>query len=406
MNQNRLTWVRVIAIDMLLLCFSLNVSLQGQMFSSIKAAYNLSLSQGGLLLSMQSVGGTLLSVVCILFISVLNKTKLLVACGLVLCVLLMLVGVLPPLILLFIMYAVLGFSGGAINTLTNSVMVDTAPRHAERYISFMHMLFSFGSVIAPVLSQAIFPSVGLLGVFLIFGGFALCWAVFAVFAFSSHMKTPLVTGSFSFGPRFREAVDVLKKPGMGIVFVISILITAWQLTAIYYISTYITGLTGNAMDGALALSLLFLGMMVSRLTFARFADRFPKGRVLLVTNLVGLLAWVGVFLFPGLIAKYVFIVLTAMACGSNFPVTFSAACRLVPENTAAASSYVNLGYYIAIFTVIPLVGTLGDALGLDTALFFCALPLLLILPAALLLNRRMPLEQTSSSPDTRLQGNG
>jgi len=388
-NQHRLTWVRVIATDMLLLCFSLNVSLQGQMFSAIKSAYSLSLSQGGLLLSMQSVGGALLSVVCILFISVLNKTKLLVVSGLILCVLLMLVGVLPPLILLFIIYAVLGFSGGAINTLTNSVMVDTAPRHAERYISFMHMLFSFGSVIAPVVSQAIFPSVGLLGVFLIFGGFALCWAVFAVLAFSSYMKTPLVTGSLSFGPRFREAVAVLKMPGMGIVFVISILITAWQLSAIYYISTYIAGLTGNAMDGAIALSLLFLGMMISRLIFARFADKFSKGIVLLVTNLAGLLAWAAVFLLPGLTAKYVLLVLSAMACGSNFPITFSAACRLVPKNTAAASSYVNLGYYIAIFTMIPLVGTLGDALELGTALFLCTLPLLIMLPMSWWLHRRM-----------------
>jgi hypothetical protein len=50
-NQNRLTWARVIAIDMLMLFFSMSISLQGQLFSSIKEAYGLSLSQGGLLLS-------------------------------------------------------------------------------------------------------------------------------------------------------------------------------------------------------------------------------------------------------------------------------------------------------------------------------------------------------------------
>ena len=389
MNQNRSTWVRVIAINMLLLCFSLNMSLQGQMFSAIKTAYNLSLSQGGLLLSTQSVGGTLLSVLCILFISALNKTKLLVACGLVLCVLLMLVGVLPPLMLLFITYAVLGFSGGAVNTLTNSAMVDTVPQKAERYINFMHMLFSLGSVVAPVVSQAIYPSVGLLGVFLIFGGFAICWAVFAVFAFSNHMKTPLVTGSFSFGPRFREAIGIFKTPGMSIVFAISILITAWQLSAIYYISTLFTDLTDEAMKGALALSLLFLGMMVSRLIFARFADRFPKGQVLLVTNTLGLFAWAAVFAVNDITAKFVFVTLTALVCGNNFPITFSTACRLVPHNTAVASSFVNLGYYIAIFVFIPIFGVVGDSIGLGNALLLSGSALLFILPLSWRLHRRM-----------------
>ncbi len=389
MKLDKQTWIRIIAIDMLLLCFSLNVSLLGQMFSAIKTFYGISLSQGGLLLSMQSVGGLLLSVLCILFISAINKTKLLVACGLGLCCVLMLVGVLPPLFLLFIMFIVLGFSGGAVNTLTNSVMVDTVPDRSERFINFMHMLFSLGSVVAPLVSQAIFPSVGLTGVFLIFGGFALCWGIYAVYAFSSHMKPRLVTSSISLSVQFKEVLSVVKMPGMGITFLISILITAWQLSAIYYISSFITGLTGDPMKGALALSLLFLGMMVSRLVYTRIADKFSKGRVLLLTNAVGLLAWIAVFLAPDLTVKYGLVVLTALACGNNFPVTFSAACRIAPQNTAAASGLVNLGYYVAIFAFIPIVGALGDSIGLDMALLLCAAPLLLILPAAVVLHKRM-----------------
>jgi len=388
-NQKKLTWVRVIAIDMLMLCFSMSISLQGQLFSSIKEAYGLSLSQGGLLLSVQSVGGTLLSVVCILFITVLNKTKLLVTSGLMLCVLLMLVGVLPPLALMFIVFAALGFSGSAINTLTNSAMVDTVPQKAERYINFMHMLFSFGSVIAPVAAQAIFPSVGLLGVFLIFGGFSLCWAVYAIFAFPSCMKTPLITGSFSVGPRFREAAAVLKTPGMAVVSVISMLITTWQLSAVYYISTLFTDITQDPMKGAFALSLLFLGMMIARLIYSQFAEKYSKGRVLMLTNAFGLIAWAAVFFVPDLTAKYLFVALAAMACGNNFPIAFSAACRLVPHNTAAASGFVNLGYYIAVFVFIPIVGALGDSIGLGNALLLSGAALLLLLPMAYLLHRRM-----------------
>ncbi len=389
MNKDRSAWGSVVALNMLLLCYALSISLLGQMFSSIKTHYAISLSQGGLILSMQSIGGLLLSVLCILLIKLLNKTKLLVICGFVLCGTMLLIGVLPPLSVLFMLFIILGFSGGAINALTNSAMADIVPQKSERYINFMHMLFSFGSVITPVLSQALFPSMGLTGVFLIFGGFALCWAVYSVYAFSGQMKTRLMTGVISLPLQFREMLKVLKSPGMITTFIISIMITAWQLSAIYYISSYFTGLTGNAMQGALALSMLFLGMMVSRLLYARIADRFPKGRVLLITNAIGVFAWAAVIFIPDNHVKYVFVALSALACGNNFPIVFSAACRIAPENTGAATAMVNLGYYVAIFTFIPIVGTLGDSLGLDKALLFCSLPLLLILPASLLLHKKL-----------------
>lgn len=396
MDQKKLTWVRVIALDMLLLCYALSTSLVGQMFDSIKGGYGLTLSQGGLLLSIQSVGGLLLAVMCILFIGSINKTKLLVVCGFGLSILMMLMGVALPLAPLFVIFGLLGFSGGAVNTLSNAVMADTVPQRAERYINFMHMLFSFGSVIAPVLSQAIFPSMGLLGVFLIFGGFALCWAVFSVYAFKSSIKAKWATRSVSFKPMLTEAMDILKIPGMGLIFVCAILITSWQLSAIYYISSLFTGITGDPMKGALALSLLFLGMMVSRLIYSRFADRFSKGLVLLLTNAVALAGWVAVFLVQDVTVKYILIVLTTLACGNNFPITYSAGCRLAPSNTAAATGFVNLGYYIALFVFIPIIGALGDSIGLGNALLLSGVMLFVLLPISYLLHRRMGTQGTKA----------
>jgi MFS family permease len=343
---------------------------------------------------MQSVGGLLLSLTCILFISSINKTKLMVASGLLLAGMLALVGVLPPLPLLFVIFTVLGFAGGAVNTLTNSVMVDSVPGRADRFISFMHMLFSLGAVATPLLSQSLVGPAGLSGVFLIFGGFMLCWAVYASFVFSGFMKIRMVTGAVSLKPQLRKALGILKVPGMGIIFGMSILMTAWQLSAIYYISTYFTGLTGSNMSGALALSLFFLGMMASRLLYSRVADRFSKGHVLIVTDAAALACWVALFLVPDLTAKYVFVALAAAAGANNFPVAFTAACHLAPHNTAAAAGFVNLGYFIAIFTIIPTVGALGGAAGLNFSLALCAIPLLLLIPAGALLHRRMAIGDT------------
>lgn len=387
--MDRRMWARVIAVDMLLLCYSLNISMIGQMFGSVTEFYGISLSTGGVLLSMQSVGGLLLAVLCILFVSGLNKVKLMTIGGVVLCGSLMLLGVLPPLIMLFILFVILGFSGGAVNTLCNPVMMEIVPSRPERYVNFMHMLFSLGAVMTPLVSQAIFPSVGLTGVFLILGGFALCWSGYAVFAFSGDMKTKLVIRPISLSGQFRKAVSIFKTPGMGVVFLISILITSWQLSVTYYISSYFTGLSGNAMDGALALSLMFLGMMVSRLAYSRVADMYAKGRVLLLTNIAGLLAWAAVLIVPGVTVKMVLLTIAAAACANNFPIVYTVACQLAPENAATAASFALLGYYIALFAFIPMIGALGDAVGLGSALAVCIAPLLLMIPASWALHRRI-----------------
>ena len=401
MNQKRQIWIRVIALDMLQLCFSLSISLIGQMLDPIKTSYGINLSQGGLLLSMQSVGGLLTALVCILLVSVLNKTKLLVAGGLIMCAALMLMGLLPPLALLFVIFGLLGLSSGAINVLTNSTMLDTVPQKAERYIVFMHMLFSLGAVVTPFASQAIYPSVGLSGVFLIFGGFGVCWMIYVIFAFYNGVRSGWVTQSVSLRPMLNVALGVLKTPGMGIILFIAVIMTVWQLSAVYYISSLFTGITQAPMQGALALSLLFIGMLISRLIFSRFADRFSKGIVLLVTNAAAAVCWAAAFLVQDINAKYVFITLTTLASGNNFPIVFSAACRLTPRHAATASGFVNLGYYIAILVFIPIIGALGDSIGLGDALLLSGIGLLLMLPAGYLLHRRMNTSHMAPAHDTR-----
>lgn len=389
MGMNRKVWIKVIALDMLMLCFSFNVSVIGQMFDSIKNIYHLNYTQASMLLSVQSIGGLALAVMSILYIDRLNKNKILVICGLLLCILLIIIGVLPQLFFMFIIFIMLGFSGGAINTLSNPVMVETVPNKAERYINFMHMIFSFGAVVAPILSQMIYSAYGFSVVFYILGGFALLWAIYAAFAFLSQMKVKLKIEKTSFKQRLIETVNVFKKPGMKQIFFIAIMITSWQLSAIYYLSSYFTGLSQNSINGAIALSVLFLGMMISRLLYARIADRFSPGRVLIASNFLGFFAWILVFILQPIIAKTIMVGLSAMFCANNFPIAFSTACKIAPKNTATSSGLVTLGYYIAIFAFIPIVGLMGDMIGLNASLLFAGFPLILIIPTSFILYKRM-----------------
>jgi predicted MFS family arabinose efflux permease len=251
------------------------------------------------------------------------------------------------------------------------------------------MVFSLGAVLAPIVSQTIYTAYGLSGVFFILGGVALCWAVYSAFAFRNKMRTKFVVEKISLKQRLNATVQVLRKPGIKQIFFISIMITSWQLSAIYYLSTYFSSLSTNSIDGAIALSVFFLGMMVSRLLYARIADRYPQGWVFLFSNLLGMLTWLAVFIVPSIQVKMILVALSAMLCANNFPIAFSCACRLAPKNSAAASGFVTLGYYIAIFAFIPIIGSIGDAIGLSNALVFAAIPLLFIVFASFFLHKQM-----------------
>ena len=389
MKIDKGTGSKVIALFFLMLCFSFNVSVIGQMLSTIKSIYQINYTAASRLVSFQSIGGLVLAVLSILLIDRMNKPRFLIVCGFVLGGLLMLIGLTPALPYMFMIFILLGFSGGAINTLTNPVMAETVIERTENYINLMHMIFSAGTVLAPMLSQFILSVSGYRLVFLVFGGLALAGSAYSLFAFKNQFSQKTNTQKISAKVRLRETLQVLQIKSIRQIFMIAVLITSWQLSAVYFISAFFADMSNSLMGGAVALSVFFFSMMVSRLIYSKFASKVNPGKVLAVSNLIGLIAWVLVFIAEPRIIKIVFVGLAALSCANNFPITFSTACKAAPKNTAAASGFVTFGYYIAIFIFIPIIGAIGDAHGLYVALLATAVPLVLMVPAGIGLSRKI-----------------
>ncbi len=382
-------WPRIAALDMLLLCYSFNVAVIGQMFDSIRTAYRLSIAEASLLTSVQSIGGFAAVILCILLMDVLNKPKITSIAGLVYFVLFLTVGMSVPLVLLFAVFVGMGLFGGVVDTMTNSVMAETVSRQPEKYINLMHMLFAFGAMVSPVVAQQVNAAAGMQAVFFAFGGFALIWAVYMAVAFRKNIKSGLVVRRESLRERIKSLVGFYRLPGMAQVFVIAVLMSCWQCSAMLYTSSMVARVSGNEADGALALTVFFAGVMVSRLIYSPFASRFSAGLMLGFSNLVGAAFWLAAMLVPGVVPKIVLIGISAFLCGNNFPVNISAACRIAPTHTAAASGTVILGNYVAMFVFVPAIGALADASDLGSALAVAAVPLAALFPFALRLHKKV-----------------
>ncbi|MGI5918368.1 MAG: MFS transporter [Christensenellales bacterium] len=388
MNR-KVEWPRIAALDMLMLCYSFNVAVIGQMFDSIRTAYNLLIAEASLLTSVQSIGGLAAVILCILLLDVLNKPKIITISSLIYFALFLAIGFFVPLKLLFAMFVAMGLFGGVVDTISNSVMAETVSREPEKYINLMHMLFAFGAMVSPVVAQQINAAAGMNAVFYAFGGFALIWAVYMAVAFRKNMRSGLVVRRESLRQRIKSLAGFYRLPGMAQVFVIAVLMSCWQASAMLYTSSMVAKVSGNGADGALALTVFFAGVMLSRLIYSRFASRFSAGLMLGFSNLTGAALWLAAMLVPGVVPKIVLIGLSAFMCGNNFPVNISAACGIAPSHTAAAAGTVMLGSFVATFAFVPAIGALADASDLGSALAVAAVPLVVLFPFALRLHKKV-----------------
>ncbi len=380
MTSPNKVWPKILAIDLLMLCVSFSMSTVGQMRDKLEAAFALSAAEGGLLLSVQSIGGFAVTLIMIIFIDSFNKEKLIVLAGVLTGLFIVTIGIDQPLFTLFVVFILLGFFAGIVKTLVNAVMYETVSLRVETHMTLLHMLFSLGSVIAPIASYALYIGFGLMGVFLVLGGVSILFAVYGAFAFRQGLRKKMLSDRISVRYRWQELKKVLDKPGMkGIAFV-SFMVSAWQVAATYCTASYGANVEGVDSHGATALSVLFLGMMVARLLYARIATRFSQIKVLTMGCALGFAAWIAMILVQDITIKIVLIGVSALCCGNNVPITYVVGCKIAPENSAAAAGIISFGYYFALFVFVPVVGLIGDSIGLGNALMIAALPLILLFP--------------------------
>ncbi len=332
---------------------------------------------------MQSIGGFGVSIILLLVIDSLGKKKVLLFSEVLLCFFLLSIGFRLQLYALYVAFLILGFFTGMVNTLSPAVMAQIVPVHTEKYINFMHMIFSFGSVVTPIISSIIFSAYSLSGVFYILGGFSFVCAFYSIIVFKHDTKEKLLIEKINLKEKYNILRKVLKIPGIKEVGWIMALTSCWQLTAIYYISSLFTSLTGKTSIGALTLSVLFLSMMISRLLYSKVASRFLPGRMLAFGSLIGAVLWVISMLILNIYVKIVFVGLAAFCCANNYPILFSKACKISPKNTGIALGIETLGYYLALFIFSPIIGLIGGTIGLNNALLLLAIPLFSLVPIAL-----------------------
>ncbi len=355
------------------MALALYVTVLGYMIPVMRGAFSLTLAQAGLFSTLQSVGTALSVLLCFTVFSALNQARIMAVCSFALSVVIVLIGFSHVLIVIYALFLLLGLFNNITDTLSNSLIADLSPQKKSYHIGLMQALWSALGAAGPFFAMLLgsdYTSVFLgLGVFT-----ALCALVFTL-GLRSEIALPMMQKRHNIGG-LGKLLRTLRHKGVKRYLAAAMLNSMVQLTVIYFVASFVAECGGSSLQSAAALSAFFFGSMAGRLLYAKSLHRFASRKVLPAATAVALAALAVMLLCNDPVIICVMSGIGGFGLSMNFPAFIVELCGIVPDDTAAASSLVFLGFTMACFIAPPVFGALGDALGLQTSMLI-ALTLLL-----------------------------
>lgn len=347
------------------MALALYLTVLGYMIPAMRDAFSLSLAEAGLFSTLQSIGTALSVLLCFSVFSALNKTRIMAICAFLLAVVIIFIGISDILLILYALFLLLGLFNNVVDTLSNAIIADLSPQKKSFHIGLMQALWSAAGAAGPFFAMLL--GSGYTPVFLGLGIFtALCALVFFL-ALRREAAMPLMQKRQNLGG-LGKLLRTLKRKGLKLYLTAAILNAIVQICMVYFISSYMTLIGGSALQSAVALSSLFLGTMLGRLVYAQVLHNAPAKKVLPYTSALALVAFTAMLLCTDPVLVCVLAGLGGVGLSMNFPAYLVELCNIVPDDTAAASSLVFLGYTLACFAAPPVFGAIGDAIGLQASL--------------------------------------
>ncbi|MBR0397736.1 MAG: MFS transporter [Eubacterium sp.] len=369
-------------------------NLTGSVLSDIMTYYHMNLDRGGMMSFFQFLGG-IAAIIIIAGISDRMKKPFLLLLAFALTALVLLgIGVRPPMTLFMILYLLMGATLGMIDMSNNAVLSDLFAENRDSALSVLHGVCGLGAAGIPLITAVIGTgSWGLIyrSVSLVIFGILIFQLVIYLknrtvidstsaasgnqnasavsgnlkaSAVSGNLKASAVSGSSS--PAVStETRTVFRNPHVWIAAVSVICygasqggITVWGVKYCRDIFT-----EKGALACAMALSLYWFGTMIGRLGVAIVPSlRRIKSRDLVIWG--GILA--GIALFAGLISgQYILLMAGIFVFGilnaAVLPRIISMMADWYPDKTGLVSGIACISLYIGLAVVPLLMGEIGEA---------------------------------------------
>jgi fucose permease len=265
-----------------------------------------------------------------------------------------------------------GLGAGLGEMSINALFLDLFPRSRDRALNLLHLSFSVAALAVPVVAaQLVAGGVPWQAVIAGSGG---AWLVMTG---ALVVATPVVTHVASPGTGAARPSGWLRVvPRVLVLLAVAIgCYVASEVGASDWMIRFLDDLPVT--EASLALTMLWGGMAVGRLAFARIGGRFEPVRAAAVAVMVGAAFQAAAVLVPDPRVSILLFGAVGVAFGPVYPLIVSAAGARLPDRTALVTSTLVFGSVVGAVAYSPAMGVISDAAGIGVAMLGTAVLALL-----------------------------
>lgn len=384
-SQSRLLTLFAVGCCLAYFSIAFYVTAMGAAASSMMQRWAIDGAAQGLILTVQSVGGIVLSILFIFLGSRLNKARAVLFGLAVLLAGYALMALLPNIrggygaLLLIAIPVGLGFT--TIDVMVNGVLVDTYGEKSGTVLPFAHATYSVGATLSPLIASLLInpDAPATYGRTFAVGGAVCLIALLCVLIAANALRragTPL-----SAAPSREDGVSggaILKKPRAWLYLICGLFYFCflWGVTA--WLPSYCQSVPGfDYRLSTLAASGFFLGALIMRFLSPLLFLRMKHRRVFLLSSALSALCMLGAALAaqPSVILPLV--VLSGFFQGTVVICLVMMCCAAFPNDTAGASSLAVLAGTLGMFIAPYIMGMFSSRASFRASMLFAVACLLI-----------------------------
>ena len=358
--------------------YGLTVTQLSPLVSEITVDFGLTDTQAGLINTMAYIGG-IISIILLLFLTKkIKKGWIFIVATALFVVMMYVIGTTSTYFQLLVYILLLGLGRMVIDSLANALIADRYKENINAYTNFMHMSFSIGAFLAPILIGIIKSQkdMGWRSTYFLFAVIAtVIFALFLIFWRNTGISENMRQKELNSAP---ASQTLFKDKGFWLICIIVMLYTLHQLGITYWTAAYFEQKDVPYVIASFSASFLWVGIIISRFVSAKFGS---DSIALPWTAFGSLIGGILLILAVALDLPYFMLVaylITGFATGSMIPMLIARTNRRFPAFTGTSATVIVLFLTIGSGFAPLIMGGIADAAGMHTAMYMGGIPLLAI----------------------------
>ena len=329
----------------------------------------------GMIMTLQSVGCLVMTVILGLFGERINKLNGLLAGLSIMGAASLAIGTMTlytkqgtgyGLMLSFALIGGIGYI--TIDLLMNGVIADIYPDKKEKVLPYVHAFYGMGAMLAPLIVTALTDEtdpVSFSVPYLVFGIAAAVLAVFfGIASAKAKPQTPYADMEQIRKRAISNPAEVFKEKTAWLLLACCFLYMFFQNSLAVWAPTYFKmehGLSEAA--GNTMLTVYFLGCLIMRLISPIVYKFISVRKFYLLSITLSAFSFAGLLLVEPITLKYILMFITGLLQGSAVPGLVVICCNAFPQRTASASSIVVFGVSASALIAPPVIGWIVEKAG-------------------------------------------